>query len=135
MWLRRRARLVPGARSGTSLEKTERESRSLFPCLPIVYCNAIGGSATNGDSIAITWRSFPSTTLYGWSRNVASAEALMRRTNIESSSATIVVPALLLVGVVLIAPGAGGLGADAGQAGRDNPTSEIPTLPYKLVEW
>ena len=59
----------------------------------------------------------------------------MRRTSIESSSVSIVVAALLLVVIVIIAPCARRLGADAGQAGRDNATSEIPTLPYKLVEW
>ena len=59
----------------------------------------------------------------------------MRRTTFESSSATIVVAVLVLVGLVLNAPCAMRLGADAGQAGRGNTNPEIPTLAYKLVEW
>ena len=59
----------------------------------------------------------------------------MRRTNIESSLATIIVAALFLVGWVLTAPAATRLSADAGQAGRGNPNPEIPTLSYKLAEW
>jgi len=72
----------------------------------------------------------------GCSRNVALAKAaLMHRITIESSSATIVVAVLVLVGLVLNAPCAMRLGADAGQAGRGNTNPEIPTLAYKLVEW
>src|SRR5262249_40694772 len=79
--------------------------------------------------------SFPSTAQHGCSRNVASVEAPMRRTYIESFSATIVVAVLVLVGLVLNALCAMRLGADTGQAGRGNTNPEIPTLAYKLVEW